>query len=197
MDHDGQPHGIRRLAGAVQRGQGVVPRKVLAQAGLDADDHVAVALADLDGLLRVDEPQVFELADDRRDHARRRDVETGLDARFRDLDDVAPEALEGVGAGRSGVDSRGDAAGQDVGVGVDAVVAHAVVDVHVDIDETGRDQQTLGIDDLAGLGGVDALRDRAHAAARDRHVARGLKTLRGVDDGTAGYQEVVHRKALP
>ena len=141
--------------------------------------------------------QVFELADHRRDHARRRDVETGLDARFRDLDDVAPEALEGVGAGRSGVDSRGDAAGQDVGVGVDAVVAHAVVDVHVDIDETGRDQQTLGIDDLAGLGGVNVLGDRAHAAARDRHVARGLKTLRGVDDGSAGYQEVVHRKALP
>ncbi len=67
----------------------------------------------------------------------------------------------------------------------------------MDIDKSGRDQQSLGVDDLAGLGGVDVLGDRAHVAARDRHVARGLKTLRGVDDGSAGYQEVVHRKALP
>ncbi len=69
--------------------------------------------------------------------------------------------------------------------------------MHVNIDESRRDQQTLGIDDLAGLGGVDVLGDRAHAAARDRHVARGLETLRGIDDGAAGNQEVVHRKALP
>ena len=144
----------------------------------------------------IDEPEVFELADNRRDHARRRDVETGLDAGFRDFDDVAPEALKGIGAGRPGVDSRGDAAGQNVGVGVHAVVAYAVVHVHVDIDESRRDQQPLGIDDLAGLGGVNVLGDRAHTPTRDRHVARGLETLRGVDDGAAGYQEVVHREAL-
>ena len=71
VDHDRQPHGVSRLAGAVQRGQRVVSRQVLAEPGLDADDHVAVALADLDGLLRVDEPDVFELAHNRRDHARR------------------------------------------------------------------------------------------------------------------------------
>ena len=76
-------------------------------------------------------------------------------------------------------------------------MAHAVIDVHVDIDKPGRDQQTPRVDDLAGLGGVDVLGDRAHAAARDRHVARGLETLCGVDDGATGYQEVVHRKALP
>ena len=40
------------------------------------------------------------------------------------------------------------------------------------------------------LGAVNVLGDRAHATARDRHVARGLETLRGVDDGSAGYQEV-------
>ena len=138
VDHDRQPHGIRRLAGAVQRRQRVVSRQVFADPGLDADDHVAVALADLDGSLGVDEPDVLELTHNRRDHARRGDVEAGLEARFGDLDHVAPQTLEGVGAGRSGVDGRGDAAGQDIGVGVDAVVADAVVDVHVDVDEAGR-----------------------------------------------------------
>ena len=107
-----------------------------------------MALADLDGLLGVDEPDVLELTHDRRDHAGRGDVETGLEARFRDLDHVAPEAVEGVGARRPGVDGGGDAAGQDVGVGVDAVMADAVIDVHVNVDEAGRDQQTRGIDEL-------------------------------------------------
>ena len=75
-------------------------------------------------------------------------------------------------------------------------MAHAVIDVDVNVDEAGRDQESRGVEDLLCLGVIDALGDRAHAAARNRHVAAVVEALRGVDDGSAGYQEVVHGKAL-
>ena len=44
---------------------------------------------------------------------------------------------------------------------------------------------------------IDVLGNRTHPAARDRHVAPVVEALRGVDDRATGYQEVIHRKALP
>ena len=138
-------------------------------------------------LLGVDEPDVLELAHNRRDHARRGDVETGLEARFGDLDHVASQALEGVGAGRPGVDGRGDAAGQDVGVGVDAVVADAVVDVHVDVDEAGRDQQARSIEDVVGLSG--SMRS-ATACTRPPAMATSRWSLRPCAGSTTAPPEI-------
>ena len=76
-------------------------------------------------------------------------------------------------------------------------MADAVIDVHVNVDEAGRDQQTRGIENVMSLRRIDVLGDGAHSAARDRHVAPVVEVLRGVDDGATGYQEVIHRKSLP
>ena len=97
---------------------GTVPERARGAAAdphLDADDHVAVGVGDLDRVDRGHQPQILALAD----HdalgegvdAGKRDVQVGEDAHLARLDHVLAEAREIAGAGAAGIDRRGDAGG--------------------------------------------------------------------------------------
>ena len=124
---------------------------LIARAQLDPGDHVAVRLGHAHALLDRGPADVLELADEPRDHALDGDVEIGVDARPRLLDDEPAQPRERLRARGSDVDARRRAAPQQVAVGVDAVVGHAVVDVDVEVDQPRDDEQAAGLDALAPL----------------------------------------------
>ena len=90
------------------------PDHLVAGAQLDAGDHVAVGLGDAHALLDRGPADVLELADEPRDHALDGDVEVGVDARLRLLDDHPAQPGERLRARRSHVDARRRAAPQQV-----------------------------------------------------------------------------------
>ena len=53
---------------------------------------------------------------------------------------------------------------------------HGVVDVHVEIDQAGRDESSAGIDDAPGARGRDAGGDKGDPAGADRDVAHRRQT---------------------
>jgi hypothetical protein len=65
--------------------------------------------------------------------------------------------------------------------------------VGVDVDEAGGDVEAGDVDDLEGLGRVDAGGDGGHLAARDGDVAHGVDPVPGIDDVPAAQQDVVLR----
>src|SRR5262249_29988851 len=126
-------------------------------------------------------------------HPDRGDVEHRLDPRRRDLDHVAVERREGRGAGGAGVDGGGHAAVEAVGIGLDAERGDAPVDVGMQVDPAGRDEQAGGVDDLAAdaaPGDVGA--DRGDPRSYDAHVGDGVEVLRRVEHAPAAHQDVEH-----
>ena len=62
----------------------------------------------------------------------------------------------------------------------------------MDVDESGRDEQAVGVDALAGVARVDPA-DLDDASVRDRDVGRARGRARPVDDGAAGDDEIERR----
>ena len=92
----------------------VGPDHLVARPQLDAGDDVAVGLGDAHALLDRGPAEVLELADEPRDHALDGDVEVGVDARLRLLDDHPAQPGERLRAGRAHVDAGRRAAPQQV-----------------------------------------------------------------------------------
>jgi len=57
--------------------------------------------------------------------------------------------------------------------------------VHVQIDETGHDQEPARVDDFVTGSGRESLAHRDDTAAAERDIAHGMEALRRIDDGTA------------
>ena len=95
-----------------------------AHSHLDADDHVAVGVGDLDGIYRVHHAQLFALAhhDPLREavDASMGHVQIGEDAHLARFDHVLAEAGEVAGAGAAGIDRGRYAGGTAELLGVDA-----------------------------------------------------------------------------
>ena len=75
-----------------------------------------------------------------------------------------------MGPGGTGVEHRGNAFGNAVRVGRNSERRHAVVNVHVDVNQSRRDDFATGIEHLPSLGFRNVFRDVCDSAARDCNV---------------------------
>jgi hypothetical protein len=166
--------------------------------GLHADDNAGIFAGLVGGGLGV---HVFDvLLDFAAAHAAADDVEKGENTGFGAIDDAILEIGEVAPAGTAGVGHRSDAVAEGVAIWVEAEVARVCalcsgagvyVDVHVH--QAGGDVQTLHVDHFEGCGARDIRGNPGNLVVLNRHVADGADVILGVDDMTAGEQEVILR----
>ncbi len=96
--------------------------------------------------------------------------------------------------GRSHVDPGRRAAAEQIGVGVDAVVRDAVVDVHVQVDQPRHHQEAGRVDALAAR---QALSDHGDAPVVDRDVRDAVGARGRAEHVAAGDHEVVRHGIRP
>ena len=104
--------------------------------------------------------------------------------RARPTDHIAAQAREGGRARRARVDHRRDPRADAQYVRVDAVEAHALVDVNVAVDQAGGHQRAVQRADLGVLGGHVAA-DGDDPAVLDAHVQRRVEATPRVHDAAA------------
>ena len=196
VDHEREVDGVGGLTRATQGFEVVLACDVAGQADLDAEDRIAMALDGLRCEIGVGIAQIEELAPGvvgrERGLADDGDVEQREDARIGDVDDVLAQAGEGVGARGAGVDDRGHAFGDTVGIGRNTERSDAVIDMDVDIDPAGRDDAAGGVDDMEGVGGGDRVREPRDLAVRDGDVLDLRQPLSWIDDASAFHQQVIY-----
>ena len=176
-----------------QRRRAVDAARAAPDPHLDADDHVAVLVRDLDRLDRRHQPHLLALADHHglgeRVDAGERDVQVGEDAHRRRLDHVLAEAREVARPRAAGVDRGGDAGGAAEILRVDAERGAAPVHVRVQVDQAGRDDVALHVAHFGRVAEIVA--DLRDLAAGERHVGDAVDVLRRVDDAPALQDEIV------
>lgn len=119
----------------------------MAGAHLDADDVLAVFGIDFENPVEIyiaDIPQFRDAVAG--DEADRAEIEEGLDAFARRLDDIFPEAMEIRLTGRTGIDQRSDAALDTAFGRADGNIGTAVPDMHVQVDPARRNEGALAVD---------------------------------------------------
>ena len=97
------------------------------------------------------------------------------------------------GAGRSAIEHGGDARLESDHIRIDAEVDPVLIDMRVQIDQSRRDDFAFGVEDLARLTGRNVRGDSRNFPAGNGDVADRRQFLRGIDDATAGDQEIVDR----
>ena len=196
MRHHRQPDLLGDLDRHVERGDPGIAAGAAPDPHLDPDDQVAVGVDDPDAFARVDEAQIGRLADHHRGGERKdpgkRHVEVGQDAQRRRLDDVPAKAVEIAGAGAARIDEgRRAAALRDSG-GVDPERGPAPIDMGVQVDQPGHDDEAARIDDFrprqrqAGADGDDL-------AGAKPDIGDRVAPVRRIDDPAALEDHIQHR----
>ena len=116
-------------------------------------------------------------------------MEVWEDAHRAALDDMLAEAGEIARPGAAGVDAgRNRAAAREV-LGVNAERRASPINVSVQIDEAGRDDEARHVAHLGAVG-FEALADCRHLSAGEGDVGDAVEILRGVDDATVAEDEI-------
>jgi hypothetical protein len=110
--HDRHPHGLGGTPGEPQGLQPVAAHVAAGQADLDPLDQVPVALHDADDPVGVGVAEVVQFVVQRTHHPDGGDVQKGQYPRLRHGDDVPPQSVEGVRAGRARIAGGRHPAGQ-------------------------------------------------------------------------------------
>ena len=100
------------------------------------------------------------------------------------------EAGEVAGPGAAGIDRGRDAAVAAERVGIDAERGPAPIDMGVEVDQAGRDDEAREIADV-GAGVVEPIADLRNLAAREGDIRHPVEILRRVDHAPALEDEVV------
>src|SRR5712691_8236300 len=196
MGHDRQPDFVGDLDRHVERRRSGIAAGVAADPHLDPDDQIAIGIDHPDAFARVDEAQIGVLADhDRRGErkdAGKRHVEVRQDAQRRRLDDMPPKAMEIAGTGAAGIDKRRRAAARRERRGVDPERGSAPIDMGVQVNEAGHDNEAARIDDL-----LPAQRqtgpDRRDPAVAKADIGDLVAPVCRIDDPAALEDEIQHR----
>ncbi len=198
VDHERHADFLGNEEGCVERRDALGARGSHANADLDANDEIAILVRDAGCISWRHHADVLALAD----HdgggegvdARKRDVEIGEDTGVRRFDNVLAEPGEIAGTGRAGVDRGGDATGAAELVGIDAKRGAAPVDVGVEVDQAGCDDEARRIADLGGGAGGELARiaDAFDSAVLECNVGDAVDALRRIDDAAAADDEIGH-----
>jgi hypothetical protein len=116
-------------------------------------------------------------------------MEVWEDAHRARLDDMLAEAGEIAWPRAAGVDaSRNRAAAREV-LGVNAERRASPINVSVEIDEAGRDDEARHVAHLGAVV-IEALADCGHLSASEGDGGDAVEILRGVDDATVAEDEI-------
>ena len=117
----------------------------------------------------------------------------GEDPRLGTIDHRALEMQEVLGASRSSIDNCGDAGAEAVMISDHAQGFRftGMVDMHVHIDQPGRDKQASDINSLSRLVGRNRWRYLGYLALCYRHVHRRVDIVGGVDYMPALQQQII------
>ena len=193
VHHHRQAGFVGDLLGDVERNDSRRPARHPPYADLDADDEVAVGFDHLDAVARSEQPDVvaFSHHDPLREGVDpgEGDVQVGQDAHRAPLDHVLAEAGEIAGPSAAGVDAGRDRAAAGEVLGVDAERRASPIDVGVQIDEAGRDDEARHVAHLGALG-FEALAHCGDLAAGEGDVGHAVEILRGVDHATVAKDEI-------
>src|SRR5271156_4831310 len=185
---------LPRLDGLLHRNEiGLLPVR-----SLDADDDVAVLF---DGLRkRIEIHVVFVLLGSivGIGHARSDNVDESENAGLGIVDDAATELGKVAPARGAGIGDRGNAVwdGHDVGGDREVAVAPRVMaksgeDVHVDVDQPGREIETGDVDGLFGRARGNRWFDGGNLAVANGYVKFRGNVVFGVENLTVAKNEIV------
>ncbi len=139
-----EPHLVRERARPTERLDAQLAHGRPRNAGLDADDHVAVRLDDARRRVLVDRAGSGELAEGWSPRgAHQCQVQEDQHARPGAGDDEAGEPFERRGTRGARIDHGGHAGADAEQVRVDAVEPDPLVDMHVAVDEPGGDERPV------------------------------------------------------
>ncbi len=167
--------------------------------GFDADHDVGIFLRHRRGGFAVHVGGVLLIA--AAPHAAADDVEHRQHAGPGAVDDAVLEILEVAPAGAAGIDHGGDPGAESEAVrryrevaGIGALLAGAVIDMDMHVDQAWHDIQALHVDGLDRVLGREILRHPGDLAVLDGDVHHRVKIVPGVQDMAAAQEQVVGRK---
>jgi hypothetical protein len=112
------------------------------------------------------------------------------------LDDMPAETVEGAGAGTAGVDKGGGSAAPRHFNGIDPERSAAPIDVGVEVDQPGHDEEPAHIHNL----GPDALQfapDLGHLSVCKGYVGYSIAAARRIDNAPILKDQVCHLLPAP
>src|SRR5580658_2817785 len=191
MDINGQLKFARGFLGELHRLH--APARIAARLGmrLDAAHEVGVVARRLDDRLHIDAGGAVKLDIAMAEEAAGEiSGNEGKNARLRFLDDELAEPVKGQRTRAALIDDGGDAGADADEIRVEAEIARdMLVDMGMRVDEAGRDDEALGVDDF-GAAGVECWRDCRDAALADGDIANGVDPVLRVDDSAASDDSV-------
>jgi hypothetical protein len=123
-----------------------------------------------------------------------RDIQKRDDATVALPHDKFTEPGEIVRTGRADVDPRGDTAPSRQCIGGNAPVGDTMVDVGVQVDESGEHEAPAGVDDFAPMAQIECGGDRGHTIAADCNIKVPVASSEWVDEvPTMDDKVVLHR----
>ena len=148
----------------------------MARPHLEADNMFAVFGVTFDDTIEID---ILDVAQFRHavtgDETDGTEIEEGLDALSRGLNDIFTETVEIRLTRRTGIHQRGHAALGPAFRGADGDIGAAMPDMHMQIHPAGRDEGTLGINTLRINGRLNGRPNRGDLAiAADQNIGRSL-----------------------
>ena len=102
------------------------------------------------------------------------------------------EPAIGVAAAAASIYHGGDAGADAPHVGVHAVAVDALVDMGVQVDQSGGDVPAPHLHDARGFVGRDVGSHRGYLAVGYRYIVRAVQILRGIYYRAAFDEQVVH-----
>ena len=154
---------------------------------LDADDEVRILRHLGGGFFRIHVTDVAFVGF--ADHAVPDDVDKAQHAGLSEVDQRLFELVERAPARAATIDHRGRSRIQGRVVGKDA--AGIAVNVHVQVDQAGRDDGARGVDGFPGLIGRDVARHTGDRLTLDSDVHDAVDLIGGIDQTATADQQIV------
>src|SRR5262249_23492008 len=133
-----------------------------------------------------------------RAHAAADDIQKSEDACFGAIDDAVFEVGKILVTGAAGISDGGDATAEGEAVGIKRVVAVVAVpqassgiDVSVNINKTGSDVKTLGVDGLSSVRSGNVFSDGSNFVVANGDIADFVNVVFWVEDRSVLDEEVV------
>jgi hypothetical protein len=194
MGHHRHAHLLGHLQGDVERHGARRTGGVQPHPHLDAHDEVAIGVGHSRAIDGVHQHEFAALA---HHHAVVEAVDAGMgnvqigeDAHLARLDHVPAKTHPVAGAGRARIDRRGDPAPAAEILGVDAERGAAPINVCVQVDQAGRNDQATQITHIRAAGEIEIVAERCDLAARKRHPRDAVDGLRRIENARAVQHQI-------
>jgi hypothetical protein len=107
--------------------------------------------------------------------------------------DMLGETPEGGTTGAARIYNRGDARAYARDIGIDAEPGKPFENMSVEVDQAGRDNQAIRLDEASRLLAWNRRRNARNLPLLNRYIVNTAQPLRGVDERSALQDKIMHR----